>query len=123
VLGGDLAITVILLVIGFLITASWVPFLLDLSGNIQTYLTQQDLGTYTADAVAQSVGVVGAVLQVVLLATATTLSVFRIRARRRAFYIPLIAGVLGIAITFACTAIALASDAALMESLTTVSGG
>jgi hypothetical protein len=122
-LGGDIAITVILLSIGFLITASWVPFLLDLAGSIQLYLSQQDLGTYTADDVARSVGTVGAVLQVLLLATATTLAVFRIRAGKRAFFIPLAAGVVGIIITFTCTAIALASDEALMSSLTRVSGG
>lgn len=121
--GGDVTVTVLLLVVGLLITASWVPFLLDLSGGIQLYLTQQDLGTYTAGDIARPVGITGAVLQVVLLAVATTLSVFRIRARRRAFFIPLIAGALGFVVTFTCTIIALASDEALMSSLTTMTGG
>jgi hypothetical protein len=122
-LPGDLTVTVLLLVVGVLITASWVPFLLDLAGGIQLYLTQQELGTYTAGDIARPVGVTGAVLQVALLAVAVFLSVRRIRARRRAFFIPLIAGAIGFVVTFTCTIIALASDATLMSSLTTMTGG
>jgi hypothetical protein len=113
--GWDRPVTSILLVLGLLGTYIIASMLISLPEAMQTLYTQAGLGSYTA---AESVGVIisgGSIGQVIVwLATAVTSVMLMIR-HRRAFYVPLIGGVVSFVLLVAAMAVVLAGDTALLD--------
>ena len=115
---GDVVITVILLVVGFLATANTVTSLLTLPSIIQEVLDVQNLDvTYTATTAGMLIGVIGSVLMVLLYGLAVWLSVKAVRARRTAFYIPLAIAVLSFMLLFFLLILAFFADGAIVNAI------
>ncbi len=114
----DLVITSILLVIGLITTANSVSSLLELPAIIQQVLDIQGLDvTYTATAAANLLGTIGAVVLALIYAAAVWLSVTALRARRRAFPIPIACAVLSFMAMFFVLMLAFFADGGLMNAI------
>jgi hypothetical protein len=104
--------TVGLLLIGVLDVTRTVAVARDLGTLLATVFQQGGFGDYTAYDAARVVGWVIIAVNVVALALAIGLAVPRLRAKRTAFWIPLIAGVSCVVLTTALTVVAAAADPA-----------
>ena len=92
----DRFFTVALLVIGAITVISTFGELADLAGTIdETYRLQGIEGRFEARDAAGTVGFVINVIRVAALLWAAALSISRLRAGKLAFWIPLVAGVVG----------------------------
>jgi uncharacterized membrane protein YdcZ (DUF606 family) len=88
-----------------------------LADNMQQIYTQMSVGTYTPPAGIGTLTTVGAVILVFVWLAATATSVRLLFRHRRAFYVPLIGGVLSIVVLFGFMIAAMLSDPTLIEFL------
>jgi hypothetical protein len=107
----DRPITVGLLVFGLIQVVSSIPLFLDFADSLSTWLTAYTGGSAAVPSSADAGGVVLLVLDVVLYAGALLLSLERMRRGRRAFWVPLVAG---IAATIAQTVVILVVTAPVL---------
>ena len=116
----DPAITAGLLGFGlvFLVT-SVVPASLDFAASAQQAFTQLDIGTFTNVAAASSMGIVILVANTVIYIAAAVASYRRVRAGKRAFYIPIAGAVLAALVSGVLASIVLTGDPAMIELLNT----
>ncbi|MCS5719038.1 DUF6264 family protein [Herbiconiux sp. CPCC 205763] len=115
---GDAIVTSLLLAIGFFTTINSIASLLDLRRVIQQVLDIQKIDvTYTATGAASLLGIVGSVVLALIYAAAVWLSVKALRARRRAFFIPLACGVLSFMALFFVLMLAFFADGALINAI------
>nr|RZI37320.1 hypothetical protein BJQ95_00244 [Cryobacterium sp. SO1] len=111
----DRPVTLSLLILGVLGAFFTISILGSMPEALQTLYTQASLGDYTA---ADSVGAIitgGSIgLGVLWLATATVSTMLLLRGRR-AFYVPIVGGVVAFVLLVAVTAVVLAGDPALLD--------
>ena len=111
----DRPVTIALLVFGLLGSFFTISMLSTLTQSLQMIYTQAGLGDYTAaDSVAATV-TAGSIGQAVLWLATATVSLLLLLRRRRAFYVPLIGGVVAFVLLMAVMASVLAGDAALLD--------
>jgi hypothetical protein len=115
--GWDRPLTIGLLIFGLLATVYGAFSLGALPDAMQLIYTQQGLGTYTPAASIGPLTSVGAIAVVFIWLAAAALSVRLLLRRRRAFYVPLIAGAVSTVTMFAFTVAAMLNDPTLIEFL------
>lgn len=113
--GWDRPLTLGLLVLGLLATFFAVSVLNALPQAVQMLYTQEDLGTYTPGASVTGLIIGGSILEGVLWLATAAVSVLLLVRGRRAFYVPLIGGVVGVVVIFVFLSIALATDPTLLD--------
>lgn len=109
----DPVVTVGLLVAGLVDVTRNVAQARDLDAALDTFFTQQGIGDYTSTAVAQGAGIAIAAANTVCLVLAIAFSVPRLRARRRAFWVPLVCAAVNVVVSFALFTAAVLSDPAI----------
>lgn len=112
---GDRVATMILLAVGLLVILLSMSALVDLPTAIDTAFTQLGLESYTSFALGSALGWTALVLAVALWGVSLWLSLRTLRRGRMAWWIPLVFGVLGNVVVFACVAFAMAGDPAFIE--------
>ncbi|WP_382304911.1 DUF6264 family protein [Herbiconiux sp. UC225_62] len=121
---GDLIVTSVLLVIGLITTINSISSLLELPSIIQQVLDIQKLDvTYTATTAASLLGTIGAVVLALIYAAAVWLSVKALRARRRAYFIPIACAILSFMALFFVLMLAFFADGALINAIVETQGG
>jgi len=113
----DRPLTIGLLAMGLLATLYGAFSLGALPDAMQLIYTQQGLGTYTPVANVGPLTSVGAITVVFLWLAAAAVSVRLLLRRRRAFYVPLIAGAVSTVTMFAFMLAAMLNDPTLIEFL------
>lgn len=113
--GWDRPLTATLLVLGLLGTFIIVSMLQSMPEAFQTLYTQAGLGTYTAAESVPAIIAGGSIGQVVIWLATAALSILLTVRRRRAFYVPLIGGVVSFVLLVAAMAVVLAGDTALLD--------
>ena len=113
----DRPLTIGLLAFGLLATLYGAFSLGALPDAMQLIYTQQGLGTYTPAASIGPLTSVGAIALVFIWLAAAAVSVRLLLRRRRAFYLPLIAGAVSTVTMFAFMLAAMLNDPTLIEFL------
>lgn len=111
----DRPVTLGLLVVGLLGVFSAIAILGSAPEAIQTLYTQEKLGTYTPAAAVPGLILAGKLTQGAIWVVTAALSIFVTSRRRRAFYLPLIGGVLSIVAIFIFLSAILATDPTLLN--------
>ncbi len=88
----DVVLTVFLLVIGLIDVIRQFSSFANFASVMRESYTQLGYGEFTSDALANSMGVAQNVVRVALILIAIVWSAWRIRERKRAFWVPLAAG-------------------------------
>ncbi|MET4638995.1 DUF6264 family protein [Mycetocola sp. 2940] len=112
---GDRVATMTLLGIGLLTILLSMSALVDLPTAIDTAFAQLGLEDYTSFALGSALGWTALILAVALWVAALWLSMRALRRGRKAWWIPLVFGVLGNVVVFACVAFAMVGDPAFTE--------
>ena len=110
--------TVGLLVIGLLDVTRTVTVGRDFGTFLDAVFTQADIGRYTNEPVAQVIGWVVILVNVLGLVVAIALAVPRLRVHRVAFWIPLAVGVVCLVLTLGLSLGAAIADPAFTAKLT-----
>ncbi|MFT2815709.1 DUF6264 family protein [Leifsonia sp. A12D58] len=111
----DRPVTLALMVFGLFGTFFTVAVLNAIPDAMQMLYTQEDLGTYKAAASVGGLTTAGIITQVVLWVAMVAVSVLLLVRRRRAFYVPLIGGVLSVLAIFVFLGIILTTDPTLLD--------
>ncbi|MGY4857489.1 DUF6264 family protein [Cryobacterium sp. AP23] len=111
----DRPVTAILLVLGLLGTFITISVLVPLPEAMQMLYTQAGLGTYTPANSVAAIITAGSIGQVVIWLVTAVLSILLTLRHRRAFYVPLIGGVVSFVLLVAAMAVVLAGDSALLD--------
>ena len=111
----DRIITIALLVLGAFGAWDSARSMQQLGVQIQTTYTMLGIGEFTPPAWLPTVSVVGIVVQLSLYAAVLGLTILRLRARRIAFWIPLIGGVVSVVFTLVVMAAVVFSDPTYLE--------
>ncbi|GAB3607296.1 hypothetical protein GCM10027413_27050 [Conyzicola nivalis] len=117
----DLALTVTFLVFGAYSVASSVPSLLDFGATLDQMYALSGYGDYTELELAHSIGIAILVSQSVLFVVTVIVTLIRLRARKLAFFVPLIGGALAGIVIFVLLLVAMVSDPALAATIGTPS--
>ena len=115
--GWDRGVTLSLLIFGLLATLATIAMFTGLTVTMQTVYTQQDLGTYTPATSLPALVALGSTLAGLVWALTVTAAVRRLVRGRRAFYLPIIGGVLSVVVTFVVMMVILATDPTLVNSV------
>jgi hypothetical protein len=113
--GGDRFATVLLLGIGLATILLSAPALIDLPDAMRSYFSQLEIGKFTSDALATTMGWTALVLEVVLWGLALWLSMRALSRGKVAWWIPLVFGVIANIAVFVCVAVAMAGDPSFAE--------
>lgn len=116
---GDRTATILLLVVGIMGALFGVAIMLQLPEAMRMLHAQEGLPAYSPDAAMPTITVGGAVVQVLLWLAAAGSSFLLLRRGRRAFWVPLVAGVLAAIALFVFVSLALAVDPVLLEHFST----
>ncbi len=111
----DRPVTLGLLVLGLLGLFSAIAILRSIPEAVQTLYTQENLGTYTPAAGVAGVILMGQITQGAIWAVTALLSVLVTIRRRRAFYLPLIGGVVSTIAIFVFLTVILTTDPTLLN--------
>ena len=111
----DRPVTLALMVFGLFGTFFTVAVLTAIPDAMQMLYTQEGLGSYEPAASVAGLTTAGIITQVVLWIAMAAVSVLVLVRRRRAFYIPLIGGVLSVLAIFVFLAIILTTDPTLLD--------
>lgn len=111
----DRPITIALLVVGLLGLFSALAILSSVPEAVQMLYTQEKLGTYTPAAGVAGLILAGKLTQGAIWVVTAVVSALVMRRRRRAFYIPLIGGVLSVVAIFVFLSIVLTTDPTLLN--------
>ena len=120
---GDRFATVVLLGIGLITVLMTIPALTNLPPAIASAFTQLDVGAFTSDALARSLGVGALITEIVLWVVAFWLSTRALRRGKRAWWIPVVFGVVANIVVFGAIAIAMTADPAFSEYVNKMSSG
>ena len=113
--GWDRPVTLSLLILGLLGTFWTIGSLGTMTAVLQTFYTEADLGTYSPSPLVESLVIAGSISQVVIWLTATIISVMLLIRSRRAFYVPLVGGVVAFVAVFAIMMIIVLNDSTLLD--------
>ena len=107
--------TLALLVFGIFGVIISIQLQSSITQSIAIIHAQEGIADYTPAAVVSTIVLIGGIVQIVLWLLAAGLSLLQIRRRRRAFWIPILVGVLSvIAVIFVLTSVLL-TDTALLN--------
>ena len=115
--GWDRGLTLSLLIFGLLATLATIAMFTGLTVTMQTVYTQQDLGIYTPAASLPALVVLGGTLAGLVWALTAMAAIRQLVRGRRAFYLPIIGGVLSVVVTFVIMMVILATDPTLVNSV------
>ncbi|WP_167041061.1 DUF6264 family protein [Salinibacterium sp. ZJ454] len=115
----DRIVSMVLLAIGFVNVTTSIPSWLNLPSTLQLAYDQLGIGTYTATALADSLGVVAIVVQAAIWVAALAITVPLIRSNRLSWWVPLVAGAVAFLAVMVIVYIAMAGDPAFVANLTT----
>ena len=113
--GWDRPVTLSLLILGLLGTFLTISILGSMPQALQMLYTEANLGDYTAADSVATIITVGSVGQGVIWAVTAMVSILLIIRSRRAFYVPLIGGVVAFVALIATMAVVLSGDTALLD--------
>jgi hypothetical protein len=113
--GWDRPVTLSLLIFGLLATFWTIASLGSMTTVLQTFYTEADLGRYSPAPLVESLVIAGSISQVVIWVTATVISVMLLIRSRRAFYVPLVGGVVAFVAVFAVMMIIVLNDSTLLD--------
>lgn len=113
----DRPVTLGLLIFGLLATFFTISVLGALPDALQMLYTQQDLGTYTPDAAVAGLIMAGRIVEVGVWLAAAVVSTLLLTRGRRAFYVPLIGGVVSVIVIFVFISAVLTTDPTLLDSV------
>jgi uncharacterized membrane protein len=113
----DLALTVALLVFGAYSVVSSIPGLLDFAATVNQIYALSGYGDYTETDLANGIGIGILVSQSVLFVATVAVTMMRLRARKVAFFVPLIGGVIAAVVIFVLMLIVIISDPAFTATL------
>lgn len=117
----DRAVTLALLVFGIFGVIISIQLQSSITQSIAIIHAQEGIADYTPSPVVPTIVLIGGIVQIVLWLLAAGLSLLQIRRRRRAFWIPILVGVLSaIAVIFVLTSVLL-TDTALLNHFTEMS--
>jgi len=109
----DVALTLSLLGVGAYSTLSSIPGFLNFASALNDLYVAAGYGEYTSTSLADGLGVGALVSQSVLYVVTVALAVARLRARKVAFFIPLIGAAVSGLVIFVLVLVAMTSDPAL----------
>ncbi|TFV94050.1 DUF6264 family protein [Leifsonia flava] len=111
----DRPVTLALLVLGIFGVILSIQLQSGITQSIAIIHEQEGIGAYTPVSAVSTIVMIGGVVQIILWLLAAGLSLLQIRRRRRAFWIPIVVGVLSaIAVIFVMTTVLL-TDATLLN--------
>ena len=113
----DLALTVAFLAFGAYSVVSSIPGLLDFGATINQIYSLSGYGDYTALALADGIGIAVLVSQSVLFVATVLVTSLRLRARKIAFFVPLVGGAVAGIVIFVLMLVAIVSDPAFAATL------
>jgi hypothetical protein len=113
--GWDRPVTLSLLILGLLGAFFTISILGSMPEALQMLYTQANLGTYVQSDTASAVQTAGSIGLGIVWLAAATVSVLLLLRGRRAFYVPIIGGVIAFVLLIAAMAVVLAGDPALLE--------
>ncbi len=113
--GWDRPLTLGLLMLGLLATFFIVSVLSALPDALQALYTQEGLGTYTPDPTVAGLITAGGITEAVTWLVTASISILLMVRGRRAFYLPLIGGVVSFVVIFVFTTVVLATDSTLLD--------
>lgn len=113
--GWDRPVTLGLLIFGLLATFFAISVLGALPDALQMLYTQQDLGTYTPDATVAGLILAGRIVEAGIWLATAAVSILLMARGRRAFYVPLIGGVVSVIAIFVFISVVLTNDPTLLE--------
>ncbi|MFO7689867.1 MAG: DUF6264 family protein [Cryobacterium sp.] len=113
--GWDRPVTLSLLIFGLMATLTTIAMFIGIPDALQSVYTQQGLGTYEPAASVPGLLLAGSVSAGLLWALTLTAAIMLLVRARRAFYVPIIGGVLGVIVTLAVMAVILATDPTLLN--------
>lgn len=111
----DRPLTLGLLVFGLFGAFFAVSVLSAVPEAIQVLYTQQDLGDYTPHPSVSGLITAGGITQTVLWLATAAVSILLLVRRKRAFYVPLLGGVISFVVIFVFLTIVLATDPTLID--------
>ncbi|GGE84644.1 DUF6264 family protein [Mycetocola zhadangensis] len=120
---GDRFATIALLGIGLITVLMTIPALTNLPPAITSAFAQLDVGEYTSDGLAHSLGVGALVTEIVLWIVAAWLSTRALRKGKRAWWIPVVFGVVANIVVFGAITVAMTVDPAFTEYVNRMSSG
>ncbi|WP_129590352.1 DUF6264 family protein [Cryobacterium aureum] len=107
--------TIALLVLGLLGTTYFISSLLALPQLMAQMYAQFDLGAYASSPAISAIVVAGVVVESVVWIAATGVSFLMLRREKRAFYIPIIGGIISLVVVFIFLLAAILTDPTLLE--------
>ena len=113
--GWDRPVTLGLLIFGLLATFVTIAVLGALPDAVQMLYTQEGLGDYTPAAIVATLITAGSITQAVIWVVTAVVSILLLIRSRRAFYVPLIGGVVAFVLIFAFMTIIVGSDPTLID--------
>ncbi|MHB1171163.1 MAG: DUF6264 family protein [Lacisediminihabitans sp.] len=117
----DTALTSVLLGIGLLSVLMSVPGMAQLPATIQqAYALQGYSGSYGPIGLASAIGLAINISQIMIWAVTCALSVFALRKRRPAFYIPIAGGLLSAVVVMVLLVVAMVNDPGLVAHLSSL---
>jgi hypothetical protein len=117
----DLPLTVALLVLGGYSTVSSIPGFLSFASTLNDLYVASGYGEYTSTALANGLGIGALVSQSLIYVVTVALAIARLRARKLAFFIPVIGAVVSGVVIFVLVLVAMTSDPALAAWVTSQS--
>lgn len=120
--GWDRPVTMGLLVLGLFGTFLAIATLNSLPQAIQMMYTQEGLGTYAAAENVKGILIGGDIAQAILWAATATLSIWLLIRGHRAFYVPLIGGIVSLLLIFVFMGVVLSGDPTLLNSFAGTAG-
>jgi uncharacterized membrane protein YhaH (DUF805 family) len=118
----DVILTVVLLVIGLVDVIRQFSSFANFASVMRESYTQLGYGEFTSDALANSMGVAQNVVRVALILIAIAWSARRIRQRKRAFWVPLVAGAAAALVLLVGILAVMLVDPAIATYLNTLTG-
>jgi hypothetical protein len=118
----DRFFTILLLALGAVGAWNTSVSLQQLPAAIQTVYSQQGVGTYTPQEWLPTLALIGTVVMLGLYAGVLGWSIARMRARKTAFWVPLVGGAVAVLLTIVLTSIVFLTDPTFMSYVEQLSG-
>jgi hypothetical protein len=109
----DVFFTAALLALGAYFVVSSIPGMLDLAATLRSVYSASGYGEYTSDSTADALGLAAVVVQCVLYVVTVAIAIARIRAKKLAFLVPLIGGLVAVVVVTILVIMAMVLDPAL----------
>jgi len=115
----DVFLTTMLLLLGVIDVVTGFSQFSNLADTLRTTYASQGLPAFTADALANRMGVAINIARVAVLVAAVIFSLLLIRSNRRSFWVPLAAAAAGAIVVIVCVLVVIINDPALAQYIST----